>query len=357
MRNRLTLGFGMLVVLALVAGSAVVAVRWWHESHRTPLQQAMAMAPGDGERFSWTEWSAVRRELGAELSIDSSTTQINDFLARGFDADLTSTSALVDSAPVLQVQYGFSPASADWELFSQGASGAVVMLGMPGSTDFDALADQLRRLGYTAPEDDTGIWLGGEDVLTRIGAGAADVTPELSYIALDAEDGLILTSDSAGFLRQAVHDAAGEGATPGGLQEVVDSSGEPLSAAIYVGDYACSVLAMSGADQSDQDRAAELIEAAGKVNPVTGFAMSVQPDLHIRVALSFENDDQARTNADSRAALASGPAIGQGGEFSDRFTVASVSADGPVVTMDLEPVQDSYVLSDLSTGPVLFATC
>ena len=119
MRNRLTLGFGMLVVLALVAGSAVVAVRWWHQSHLTALQQAMAMAPGDGERFSWTDWSAVRRELGAELSIDSSTTQINDFLARGFDADLTSTSALVDSAPVLQVQYGFSPASAarswsDW---------------------------------------------------------------------------------------------------------------------------------------------------------------------------------------------------------------------------------------------------
>jgi hypothetical protein len=73
--------------------------------------------------------------------------------------------------------------------------------------------------------------------------------------------------------------------------------------------------------------------------------------------MSFENDDQARTNADSRAVLAGGPAPGQGGDFSSRFRLGTVSADGAVVTMELEPAAGEYVLSDLTSGPVLFATC
>jgi hypothetical protein len=77
----------------------------------------------------------------------------------------------------------------------------------------------------------------------------------------------------------------------------------------------------------------------------------------VRVAMAFESDDQARRNADSRSRLAAGPAPGQGGAFSDRFTLGPVTADGSVLTMELKPVQDSPVLSDLSTGPLLFATC
>ncbi len=75
------------------------------------------------------------------------------------------------------------------------------------------------------------------------------------------------------------------------------------------------------------------------------------------MVLSFENDDQARTNADTRAVLASGPAPGQGGEFGDRFAVDTVTAEGSLVTMELDPREGEYVLSDLSSGPVLFATC
>ncbi|MCW2795069.1 MAG: hypothetical protein JWM79_566, partial [Nocardioides sp.] len=39
------------------------------------------------------------------------------------------------------------------------------------------------------------------------------------------------------------------------------------------------------------------------------------------------------------------------------FDLGPVQADGSVVTMDLQPVEGQYVLSDLSTGPLLFATC
>ena len=75
------------------------------------------------------------------------------------------------------------------------------------------------------------------------------------------------------------------------------------------------------------------------------------------MVLAFESDDQASINADTRSVLASGPAPGQGGDFGDRFAVDTVTAEGSLVTLELDPVEGEYVLSDLSSGPVLFATC
>lgn len=341
------------VALALVAVAAVVGVRWWRDAHRTDLQRAMALAPGDGQRFSWTDWAAVRDELGVDLDAETPQGDVADFLSEGYDADLTSASALPESAQVMHVRFGFSPASVDWELFSQSEAGAVVMMHLPESTDWDNLAAQLSTLGYTEPDDEAGVWMGGSEVLGRIGG----VTPELGYVALDEEDSLIFTSDTVEYLEDALDDAIGDGESAGGIDEVVDASGEPLSASIYTGDHACAALSMGQADPDDQAQADQLVQEAGDVNPFTAFALSVQPGLDLRLALAFENDDQARANADSRAVLAAGPAPGQGGDFSDRFTLGRVEADGRVMTMELETVEGSYVLSDLSNGPVLFATC
>ena len=66
--------------------------------------------------------------------------------------------------------------------------------------------------------------------------------------------------------------------------------------------YACRSLAMAQADEDDQSAADQLVAAAGEVDPLTGFAMAAEPDGDVLVAMSFENDDQARRNADSRAA-------------------------------------------------------
>ena len=71
----------------------------------------------------------------------------------------------------------------------------------------------------------------------------------------------------------------------------------------------------------------------------------------------MEDADDAPGDAEARARLAAGPAPGQGGDFGDRFAVEDARSDGREITLDLRPDEGEYVLSDLTSGPVLFATC
>ncbi len=73
--------------------------------------------------------------------------------------------------------------------------------------------------------------------------------------------------------------------------------------------------------------------------------------------MRFETSDQASANLQARVDLAAGDAPGQGGTFPERFTVTSGEADGETVVLRLEPTGARFVFSDITTGPVLFATC
>jgi hypothetical protein len=351
-RKRLFTWGAAAVALVLVAAAVVVGIRWWRDANRTDLEKAVAMAPADSQQLSWTDWSGVRDELDLDPGSTPDSDDVAELLERGFEADLTQTTALADSAEVLQSTFGFSPVTVDWELFSQSENGAVVMLRFPEDTDFDALADTLQGIGYDEPDSATGTWVGGTELLAQIGG----VTPELTFLALDEDRRLVFGSDTQDYLESAVADARQE-AGPSSLDDVVKAVGEPLAAAIYTGEHACAKLAMTQAEQIDQEQAAELVRQAGDVNPVTGFAIGSEPRGDLRVAMSFETEGQARTNADTRSRLATGPAPGKADEFSDLFDLGDVTADGNVLTMDLDPVEGSYVFSTLKDGPVLFATC
>lgn len=349
MRKRVLLVAAVLVALTLI----VVGVQWVQSLRMSEFQRAVSLAPGDAQRLTYTDWAAARRQLGVDLDADSSGDQVDQFLADAFAEDLSPMSALLESTPTMHERFPFSPVTLDWELLSQSDQGAVVLMRLPEETDFDAVADGLERLGYQRPDDEGGVWVGGIDLLPAIGV----LTPELQYLAVDADQRLVVGSDTERYLERAMETVTGEADPVDGLDDVVNAVEEPLAAAVYDGGVACSSLAMGTADAGDQDQAAQLIAAAGEVNPMTGFAMAVEPGLGVRVAMSFETEEQARTNADSRAALASGPAPGQGGDFSDRFRLGTVRADGHVLTMELQPEDGEYILSDLTSGPVLFATC
>jgi len=337
------------VLVVIVVLGVVFGARAWHAGHRTDLQRALAFAPKDAERYSWTDWAGVRRAL--DTSSDSA------LLDKGYDADLTSSSSITTSTDLLRAGFGFGPGTMSWELLSQSTSGATLLMRVSDSVSFDSIRSHLKAAGFTAgsgASDGDGVWDG-----TAVD-GTGDV-PILSFVSLDAHDHLVVTSDNDSFLSQ-VMDHVGDGSVPKPIAQVAGAVGEPLAAEVYDGDYTCNKLAMAQADDTDEAEGQQLIDQAGEVNPVLGFAMARQARSDgkagdVRVALAFADHDQAVINATTRAKLASGDAPGQGGSFTDRFRLGQVAAHGPVVTMDLAPKDDSPVLSDLSTGPLLFATC
>ena len=366
-RRRAIVVAGVVVLTLLLIGVLAVGVRWWR-GPGSDLERAVSLAPADTQRWTWTDWAAVRERLGVTGTDDDAVRRLLD---AGFDADLTSASGLVESAPLLAQSFGWSPASIDWELLAQSPDGALEIVGLGDDADASALGDRLESLGYTRPDSPEGVWEGGEEVLARLNAASGTAgTPTLQFVALDEERSLLLASDQRAYLERGLEEAADEHEpSAAGVTDVLGTlPAQPLSAVLLTGEQACGALSMGGAGDSDQAAADELLAQAGPVNPLTGFVLALLPPedggdggsqapLDLRVGLGFESEEQARTNADTRAALAAGPAPGQGGAFSDRFTVDEVTADATTVTLDLAPVAGAFPLSDLSDGPLLFATC
>ena len=361
--RRALVGVAVVGLTLLLIALLAVGVRWWR-GPGTDLERAVALAPAETQRWTWTDWAGVREQLGVEGSGEDAVRRLLDV---GFDADLTSASGLVESAPLLEAEFGWSPLSVEWELLAQGPGGALELVGLGEDADTAALGDRLEELGYTRPDSPGGVWEGGEEVLARLNASTGSTgTPTLQFVAFDEERSLVLSSDQQGYLEQALDEAAEEhDPAAAGVGDVLGTlPDQPLSAVLMTGDQACGALSMGQAGESDQAAADELLRQAGPVTPLTGFALALLPGeegagsaLDLRVGLGFETDEQARTNADTRAALADGPAPGQGGDFGDRFEVDEVVADGRTVTLDLTPADGAYVVSDLSSGPVLLATC
>lgn len=327
------------LILVIVTAAVLGGWRWWRASQVTGLERALEFAPAEAARFGWTDWTDVRAELGVS--------DLAEIRSEGFTSDLTSASTLGESAEALDEQLGLSPATVRWELLAQSEDGALVALGLPEDADVDELGDRLEAGGWAPPEDEEGVWSSDAGTLSQAG-----ISPQFGHFRLLESEGVVLASDNAAFLGEALGDAE----VSQGVADAADAAGEPLSAVLLTGRQACGELAMSQADPQDQQVAEQLIADAGPISPLSGFAITAQPGGDVRTVLAFENADQARRNADTRAALASGPAPGQGGTFPDRFELEEVRATDRVITMEMAPRSD-YVLSDLSDGPVLFATC
>ena len=258
MRKRLTVAGAVLVVLVVaIGGSSGGAAATGPRSSRRwrtprPTRSGFLDRLGRGPR---PERARSRRDLVRQRAAK--------FLTRAYDADLTSASALVESAPVLQT-LRLLARQRHWELFSQGRPARSSSSSCP-TTRLDAIADRLRDTASSSPRTPaacgTASRPSSED---RLGPD-----PRAAVRRARRDDWLVLTSDTAPYLAlvvQAVHgDAPRTGLERGG------GAGEPLASAVYDGDYTCSALAMSQADSDDQATADRLIAEAGKVNPVRGL--------------------------------------------------------------------------------------
>ena len=177
-----------------------------------------------------------------------------------------------------------------------------------------------------------------------------------STLAFLEDEGLLLSSDSADYLRTAVPFAKGD--EDGlDLSDLAGPAGDPLAAVALADDLACDTLSMSQADPDAQATADQLVERAGGVSPLRGYLVALGADRSLTMVFAFENDDQAEKNARSREALAGAEDPGQLLAYPELFAVDDVEQDGQRVVLTGTTVAGSAPLSNLSAGPVLLASC
>jgi len=346
------------LALVLVVGLVAVGVVVWKRHDRSHLEEALGVVPAGALRVSFTDWGVVRQKVDAGLGSNPSADRIDGFGNKAYDRDFSAASSLDTAAVAMQKKFGFGPVNAQWEAFAQGKEGAAIVIKVPDGTDFDTLAGNLRSDGYKKPSEDDGVWKGGIDLVSQLDP---TLTPEVQYVALLKDQGLVVTSDEAAYAAKAAKVAAGDDDSvdsKDGVSDMAGHLGDPANAMLWTGDFACDDLAMSQADQGDQARGEQLVRSAGGVTPLNGLAMAMRPDRTLRVVEHFESNDQANENLRPRAKLAVGDAPGRGVSFNDDFKLTKSSSDGSEIVLDLTPRQATgYVLSALYDGPVLFATC
>lgn len=346
----------MALVLVVVGG--LVVRKAWQDAHRTGLEEAIGVVPKATMRLGFTDWAAVRDRLGVPDQDRPSAATIEALASKGYDSDLTAASSIDDSTAALQENFGFSPATADWEAYAQSRQGATMVVRMPDSFDLEHVTGHLEDLGFTKPSKPDGVWKGGVDLVAAIDP---TITPELQYVAVLADQHLVVTSDEESYAETAAKVARGDRASLADLESTRDLVGkldEPAAAMVWTRDFACDDLAMSQADDDSQARASDLVDKAGGVTPLSGLVMAMEPDRTLVVGELFEDSRQAKDNLEPRAKLAVGEAPGRGGSFSDDLKLVSSRTSGSAVLLELRPKATSgFVLSALDNGPVLFATC
>ena len=354
-RRVLVLGVVVVVLLVVAAGALV-----WSRLQTTPLEEAVSQLPAGVSRASFTDWSAVASSVsGSDLTVDSEPEEVDDFLDKAFDKDLTVASALSESFESLAVNYGFIPLDAEWEIYGQAEDGAVDVVKLSESVDLEALEETFAEMGYEEPEDGAGsggVWLGSPELVAGL---EVPLTPLQQNVAVIPSERLLLMADGPGYLEKAVKVIDGDGGSLDSAEHVPDlvtAAGKATVALMWVDDFACEDLAMSQADPAAVANGKKLVAEAGGVNPFEGLVMAQLADLATVVSMAFASEDQASTDLQPRTDLASGPAPGQGGTFPERFRITDSVADDEMLTMTLEPV-DGPLMSDLGQGPLLFASC
>lgn len=341
------------LALVLVVGVAFAGRLAWQRWTRSDLESALRVLPGNAKRVSFTDWKRVRETLDVKPG-----QAMESWLDRGYERDLVAGSSMDEAAVAMQQHFGFSPANVDWEVFGQARQGAAMVVKIPGSVDFDGLARKLTEAGFTKPAKPDQVWRGGVDLVAALDP---TLTPEVQFVALLEDQRAVVTSDSpeyAASVAEVVRGDADSLAEDDAATALVGQVGEPQTAILWAGDFACEDLSMASADEDAQQQAKQAIAEAGGISPVTGLVMALT-GRELTVAARFPDSDQAVSNLKARAKLAVGPAIGRdSGSFSDDLDLESSRARGATMVLKFRAKQPgSFPLSRLYDGPVVFASC
>lgn len=343
-------------VLALTV--AVGLLSWWlARGPSGPLSDAMRTLPEETLRGSFTDWARVDEQMEVpDVDEAQDPDKVDAFLASAYDTDLVTGSTLLDVIPGLATTFGYSPAEAEWEAYGQSRDGAVDVLKVTDAVDFDTVASNLEEAGYEKPAADDGVWRGSGDLVVQF---ESPMTTVQINVLLLAEEQMILTSDSAGYLEDTR--AVIRGDSPSlrdvpGVDPMLAATQDAVAAQLWARDFACEDLAMGQADAVDKDDGARLIEQAGGVNPLDGLVLARTGGEAAAIAMWFDSEADADADLQPRTDLAQGPAPGQGGDFDERFTIEESRAEGRLVSMRIR-ARTGSLMSDLGQGPVLYAAC
>lgn len=349
-RRRLVIG-GVVAGALVVAGLVIGYVVWPRGS---ALEDAATHLPKETLRVAWTDWGEIRSELDPGDLTDPDVA--DEFLLDALDADLSSASATAGDGVALDEQLGFSPQRSDWELLGQSRGGMVLVMDVGDEVDLADVADRFEGFGWERPDNDAldgGVWVGGPDVLANV---PGMDNPVFAQVAFLAHDHLLVASDNVDYLKDSMATVRGD--EDGlDLEELSGGVDDPVTAVGFVDDYVCEALSMSQADEAAQAEADALIDDVGGVSPLSGYLVAQRADGNLSVVLAFEDEAQAKRNEDARRELAAQEDPGQMEAYPDLFAVDGSEVDDDRVVLDLDPVEGSYAVSNLSQGPVLLASC
>ncbi|HEU0288122.1 MAG TPA: hypothetical protein VFR22_13825 [Nocardioidaceae bacterium] len=352
------------VVLAMAFVSGALIARGSGEL-RSPLTLALGTLPDVTLTANFTDWRLVRSAVDATDVSSNDREAIRQLvLDAAYDDDLSAVSGLVGSAPAMADPYGWSVLDLDWEIYGQARQGAVIVAELGENIAPDDVTAGLARLGYAEPDSDAdsgGAWRGGPDLVARIDP---TLTPLLEHVAVLADPGLIVLSDTPSYVERTVDTITSESGGMGGLADVA-ATAAPLDGAItaivHRPPRACAVTSFDTASSSDRALAAARISDVGGLRSHQGLGFAVQPSdrgLELVVAMHFDTAAIAEEQRAVRTGLASGPAIGQGGTYDERFSVVDSEVRNSDLILVLLPVEAHMSLvSDLANSPLLFAGC
>ena len=254
----------------------------------------------------------------------------------------------------MQDELGLSPATLDWELLAQSADGAVEMLGVGDDLASTTSPSGSPRSGWAEPEDEDGVWVGGPDVLVGVGSG---LTPELQHFVLLPDRGLVLASDQAPYLEQ--------------VMEVVDGDADaaeasptwPQGSAIRSRQRCTTATTRASASRWPRPTTTPAPRRTSWWPPPVGSTRSPASRWACSPAGTSGRCCRWRTPTTHRATPTRAPSWrparlpGRAATSRTGSPSRTPAREGREITLDLRPAEGAYVLSDLTSGPVLFATC
>jgi len=217
-------------------------------------------------------------------------------------------------------------------------------------------------VGYAEPAAGTsgGVWTSSGATATTV----QGVSPRLADVAVLAEEGLVVASDSTDFAEGTIRVAQGEAESLGDVPAGADVAAPLVGSAVAVVHSAangCATGSYVDADTGDANQAELAANAAGGLTPHQGPGLGLQEKSgapHLLVTMRFSSAQTAQTQAAVRTRLTAGEAVGQGGTFAERFSRVDAEVDGDVALLDLRLASiNTQALSDLGEGPLLFAWC